>query len=278
MAQAGLGDQELFCGFGMFSACCGLKVTQLLKIHVSGPSRNLGQNLSKIIIAPLFHSVKTGKSPKKNQKKERYVQNRSLVCDTGIGILKRALIRLSHQNAAASGGESNQEGRIQNEHHKETDQLDPRSSKCLCLWQPVEEGGPPAGSTPPRPAPAQAPAPFKRGGLRIQPELDSSVDYTQGDSYSFIIATDGAEDRVDGLLVHYMADQLNAITGGRIQLQMYFNGSMGTDTELCESTQAGDVASSWSTAFTANFVPELNANRSPFPLSGCPTVPGYHGR
>lgn len=99
----------------------------------------------------------------------------------------------------------------------------------------------------------------------IQPVLDDSVDYTQGDSYSFIIATDGAEDRVDGLLVHYMADQLNAITGGRIQLQMYFNGSMGTDTELCESTQTGDVAFFLgSTAFTANFVPELNVIDLPF--------------
>lgn len=99
----------------------------------------------------------------------------------------------------------------------------------------------------------------------IQPVLDDSVDYTQGESYSFIIATDGAEDRVDGLLVHYMADQLNAITGGRIQLQMYFNGSMGTDTELCESTQTGDVAFFLgSTAFTANFVPELNVIDLPF--------------
>ena len=99
----------------------------------------------------------------------------------------------------------------------------------------------------------------------IQPELDSSVDYTQGDPYSFIIATDGAEDRVDGLLVHYMADELNAITGGRIQLQTYFNGSMGTDTELCESTQAGDVAFFLgSTAFTANFVPELSVIDLPF--------------
>ena len=99
----------------------------------------------------------------------------------------------------------------------------------------------------------------------ILPQLDASVDYTQGDSYSFIIATDGAEDRVDGLLVHYMADQLNSITGGRIQLQTYFNGSMGTDTELCESTQAGDIAFFLgSTAFTANFVPELNAIDLPF--------------
>lgn len=99
----------------------------------------------------------------------------------------------------------------------------------------------------------------------IQPELDTTVDYTQGDSYSFIIATDGAEDRVDGLLVHYMADQLNAITNGRIQLQMYFNGSMGTDTELCEATQAGDVAFFLgSTAFTANFVPELSVIDLPF--------------
>lgn len=99
----------------------------------------------------------------------------------------------------------------------------------------------------------------------VQPVLDDSVDYTQGESYSFIIATDGAEDRVDGLLVHYMADQLDAITGGRIKLQMYFNGSMGTDTELCESTQAGDVAFFLgSTAFTANFVPELNVIDLPF--------------
>lgn len=99
----------------------------------------------------------------------------------------------------------------------------------------------------------------------ILPELDSSVDYTEGTQYSFIIATDGAEDRVDGLLVHYMADQLNAITNGRIQLQMYFNGSMGTDTELCESAQAGDVAFFLgSTAFTANFVPELSVIDLPF--------------
>ena len=104
-------------------------------------------------------------------------------------------------------------------------------------------GGTSAGSTPPPSGSSTGSGAVQSvADYDIQPELDSSVDYTQGDSYSFIIATDGAEDRVDGLLVHYMADQLNAITGGRIQLQMYFNGSMGTDTELCESTQAGDVA------------------------------------
>lgn len=120
-------------------------------------------------------------------------------------------------------------------------------------------GGTSAGSTPPPSGSSTGSGAVQSvADYDIQPELDSSVDYTQGDSYSFIIATDGAEDRVDGLLVHYMADQLNAITGGRIQLQMYFNGSMGTDTELCESTQAGDVAFFLgSTAFTANFVPEL---------------------
>lgn len=91
------------------------------------------------------------------------------------------------------------------------------------------------------------------------------MDHTQGQPYSFIIATDGAEDRVDGLLVHYMADQLNAITGGRIKLQTYFNGSMGTDTELCESAQAGDVTFFLgATAFTANFVPELSVIDLPF--------------
>lgn len=99
----------------------------------------------------------------------------------------------------------------------------------------------------------------------IQPELDSSVDYTQGNSYSLIIATDGAEDRVDALLVHYIADELSYITGGRIQLQSYFNGSMGTDSELCESAQAGDVAFFLgSTAFTASFVPELSVIDLPF--------------
>lgn len=99
----------------------------------------------------------------------------------------------------------------------------------------------------------------------IKPEIDESVDYTQGSSYSFIIATDGAEDRVDGLLVHYLEDQLEAITGGRIQVSSYFNGSMGTDTELCESTQAGDVTFFLgSTAFTANFVPELSVIDLPF--------------
>ncbi len=130
---------------------------------------------------------------------------------------------------------------------------------------------PPAASAPGTPAtPPAASAPGavqtpNTAAYDIQPELDASVDYTQGSSYSFIIATDGAEDRVDGLLVHYMADQLSAVTNGRIQLQTYFNGSMGTDTELCESTQAGDVAFFLgSTAFTANFVPELSVIDLPF--------------
>ena len=83
-------------------------------------------------------------------------------------------------------------------------------------------GGTSAGSTPPPSGSSTGSGAVQSvADYDIQPELDSSVDYTQGDSYSFIIATDGAEDRVDGLLVHYMADQLNAITGGRIQLQMY---------------------------------------------------------
>lgn len=99
----------------------------------------------------------------------------------------------------------------------------------------------------------------------IKPEIDETVDYTQGNAYSFIIATDGAEDRVDGLLVHYLSDQLEAITGGRIKMNIYFNGSMGTDTELCESAQAGDVTFFLgSTAFTANFVPELSVIDLPF--------------
>ncbi len=133
-------------------------------------------------------------------------------------------------------------------------------------------GGNTASSTsaPNVPAPASAPESSSMPAQNttaydIQPELDAAVDYTQGDSYSFIIATDGAEDRVDGLLVHYMADQLNAITNGRIQMQMYFNGSMGTDTELCESAQVGDVAFFLgSTAFTANFVPDLSVIDLPF--------------
>lgn len=126
-------------------------------------------------------------------------------------------------------------------------------------------GGSSASSSSAAPAASASGTASALADYDIQPELDESVDYTQGDPYSFIIATDGAEDRVDGLLVHYMADELNAITGGRIQLQTYFNGSMGTDTELCESTQAGDVAFFLgSTAFTANFVPELSVIDLPF--------------
>ena len=67
-------------------------------------------------------------------------------------------------------------------------------------------GGTSAGSTPPPSGSSTGSGAVQSvADYDIQPELDSSVDYTQGDSYSFIIATDGAEDRVDGLLVHYMA-------------------------------------------------------------------------
>ena len=45
MTQAGLGDQELLCGFGIvFQPADGLKIIQLLKIHVSGPSPEVGSN------------------------------------------------------------------------------------------------------------------------------------------------------------------------------------------------------------------------------------------
>jgi len=95
--------------------------------------------------------------------------------------------------------------------------------------------------------------------------ISEGVDYTQGESYTFIFGTDGAEDTVNGLVVNYMVDQLNELTGGRIVVQKYFNGSMGTDTELCEATQAGDVTFfNGSTAFTANFVTELSAVDLPF--------------
>lgn len=93
----------------------------------------------------------------------------------------------------------------------------------------------------------------------------SGGDYTKGQSYTFIFGTDGAEDTVNGIVVNYMADQLNKITGGRITVQKYFNGSMGTDVELCEACQAGDVTFfNGSTAFTANFVKELSAIDLPF--------------
>src|SRR5574344_1852560 len=99
----------------------------------------------------------------------------------------------------------------------------------------------------------------------IQPKLDSTIDYTKGKPKKLIIATDGAEDRVDGLLVHYLADEINAITKGRLNLDIFFNGSMGTDTELCEGCQEGDVAFFLgSTAFTGNFVKELSAIDLPF--------------
>lgn len=141
------------------------------------------------------------------------------------------------------------------------------ASMVLSLTACKSGGGntdPPAGVAETA-APAATSAAQDVSGYDIQPALNTDVDHTQGQPYSFIIATDGAEDRVDGLLVHYMADQLNAITGGRIKLQTYFNGSMGTDTELCESAQAGDVTFFLgATAFTANFVPELSVIDLPF--------------
>lgn len=55
----------------------------------------------------------------------------------------------------------------------------------------------------------------------------------------------------------------------RVKPQLQIGGTLdfniGTDTELCESTQTGDVAFFLgSTAFTANFVPELNVIDLPF--------------
>lgn len=60
-------------------------------------------------------------------------------------------------------------------------------------------------------------------------------------TYAWVMATASPEDTVTGLYANKFAEQVEALSGGALKVQVYHNSAMGGDTELLESVQCGDI-------------------------------------
>jgi len=78
------------------------------------------------------------------------------------------------------------------------------------------------------------------------------------ESYSWSVGIDSPEDTVTFIYAKAFSDKLAELSGGKIALQVFPNGQLGSDREVAESVQLGDVQFViQTTAPMVNFVPEL---------------------
>jgi len=76
---------------------------------------------------------------------------------------------------------------------------------------------------------------------------------------TFALTNDSAEDTVTQLMTVRMAELLAEKSGGAFTAQVFGQSVLGSDMELAQSAQAGDIAFVFQThAPTVNFVPELS--------------------
>ena len=59
-------------------------------------------------------------------------------------------------------------------------------------------------------------------------------------AYPWIIATDSPKDTVTGLFAHKFAEEVERLSNGSIHMQVYENGTLGSDRELIESCMGQD--------------------------------------
>ena len=60
-------------------------------------------------------------------------------------------------------------------------------------------------------------------------------------AYPWIIATDSPKDTVTGLFAHKFAEEVEWLSNGSIHMQVYENGTLGSDRELIESCMGQDI-------------------------------------
>lgn len=87
-------------------------------------------------------------------------------------------------------------------------------------------------------------------------KIDDPAEASQ--KYPWIIATDSPKDTVTSLFANKFAEEVMRLSDGRIQMEVYENGTLGGDRELIESCMGGDVPFVLqNTAPQANFMPKL---------------------
>ena len=64
---------------------------------------------------------------------------------------------------------------------------------------------------------------------------------SDGQEYAWVMATASPEDTVTGIYANKFAEEVEALSGGELRIQVYHNSVLGGDTELIESCQCGDI-------------------------------------
>lgn len=60
-------------------------------------------------------------------------------------------------------------------------------------------------------------------------------------SYAWSIATSSPEDTITGIYAHKFAEEVERLSNGEMQMEVYDNGTLGGDRELLESCKTGDI-------------------------------------
>lgn len=88
-------------------------------------------------------------------------------------------------------------------------------------------------------------------------KIEDSVKVSQ--KYPWIIATDSPADTVTGIFAETFASEVERLSNGEIQVQVYDNGTLGGDRELIESCMGNDIPFILqNTAPQTNFMPKLS--------------------
>lgn len=59
--------------------------------------------------------------------------------------------------------------------------------------------------------------------------------------YAWSLATSSPEDTITGIYAHKFAEEVERLSNGEIQMEVYDNGTLGGDRELLESCKTGDI-------------------------------------
>ncbi|SHI36370.1 tripartite ATP-independent transporter solute receptor, DctP family [Dethiosulfatibacter aminovorans DSM 17477] len=87
---------------------------------------------------------------------------------------------------------------------------------------------------------------------------EGGEDAGEAKTYSFTLSCDTPEDSVTYLYAQKFKEELEAATGGKATLQIFANGTMGSDVEATESCLNGEIDFvALTTAPMVNFIPEL---------------------
>ncbi len=92
----------------------------------------------------------------------------------------------------------------------------------------------------------------------VEPENETPTPSSDIGEYSWSLGTDSPEDTVTQKYAEKFAEEVGALSGGKMKIQVYSNGTLGGDREMLESIKGGNIQFVvQTTAPQVNFMPKL---------------------